>query len=43
MENAGLIEMALVFSFAVGLCLWELWTLRRDKRRAAEREANARK
>ena len=37
MENAGLIEMLLVFFTAIGLAGWELWTLRRDKRRA-ERE-----
>jgi hypothetical protein len=42
MENAGLIEMTLVFSFAVALCLWELWTLRRDRRRAEAREAQRR-
>lgn len=38
MENAGLIEMLLVFLCAIGLGAWELWTLRRDRRRA-ERDA----
>lgn len=38
MEYAGLIEMALVFLAALALGGWELWTLRRDKRRAAQRD-----
>lgn len=42
MENAGLVEMALVFSVAVGIGAWELYALRRDKRRAAAREAERR-
>ncbi|WP_376097069.1 hypothetical protein ACE7GA_06035 [Roseomonas sp. CCTCC AB2023176] len=40
MENAGLIEMTLVFLLAIGLGLRELWSLRRDRRRA-EREDRA--
>lgn len=37
MENAGLIEMGLIFGLVIALGLRELWALRRD-RRAAERK-----
>lgn len=39
MENAGLVEVALAFGVAIAIGLWQLWTLRRDKRRAAARDA----
>lgn len=32
-ENYGLIELGLVFGGLLAFLLWELWTLRRDKRR----------
>lgn len=37
----GLIELLLVLGFALGLGAWELASLRRAKRRAAEAERNA--
>lgn len=37
MENAGLIEVGLIFGLVIAFGLRELWVLRRD-RRAAERK-----
>ena len=39
MDSAGLIELGLVFGVALAIGGWELWTLRRDRRRAAARDA----
>lgn len=33
--SAGLIELGLVFGAVLGFALWELYSLRRDKRRSA--------
>lgn len=41
MEHAGLIEVGLIFGLVIALCLWELWSLHRD-RRASRREQSGR-
>jgi hypothetical protein len=37
-SSLGLIELGLVLGFALGFGVWQLVSLRRDKRRAAEAE-----
>jgi hypothetical protein len=39
----GLIELILVLGFALGFGAWQLVSLRRDKRRAAEAERAAKR
>ena len=37
-ETSKVLELFLIFGVALGWAVWELWTLRRDRRKPAARE-----
>lgn len=38
-RTLGLVELSMVFGLVLGLGVWQLWSLRRERRRDAAREA----